>query len=523
MAFSSLYIGATGLVSHGQRMDVIGNNLANVSTSGYKGADALFQNLMSTQLACGSNRSGSNAIQTSQKGLGVGVADIRTSFLEGAYETTTTSTDMAVTGNGFFGVVNPEDGSQYYTRSGVFRFNKQGYLLTPQGYRVQGGAVDRTTGLVGSIGDIRLPYQEITVNGQIVPAIISEPKATTAITLQTNLDYATADSYTDAANPFFAMAKAWNGLNDDPLSSPTGYETPVKVYDNNGKAHNLSVRFDPVDTSTLSNAAAGSSYWEYLVTMDPSEDGSALAGTSGAGLLGMGVLTFNKYGELTGQSAFNLTGTDPSVLSNWTPAAFNADGVPSFNASFSGATSQSVALDFGLSTSSSSWTAGMAGSAGAVGNNVSALGNMSTPDKDAYSTTNYKWGSTTLASRQDGYAEGYLRSLNVDEKGFIVGQFTNGKEEKLYQVGLYRFNSEYGLRREGGNLFSATPDSGSALEGFSGEEGRGSVYGNSLEMSNVDMAGQFANLIVTQRGFQSNTKVITTSDSILSTLIGIKR
>ncbi|WP_022662181.1 flagellar hook protein FlgE [Paucidesulfovibrio longus] len=523
MAFSSLYIGATGLVSHGQRMGVIGNNLANVSTSGYKRADALFQNLISEQLACGTTRSGDSVVQTSQKGLGVGVASIRTSFLQGSFENSTTATDMAVSGNGFFGVVNPEDGNQYYTRAGVFRFDQQGYLLTPQGYRVQGGAVDRATGAVGSMEDIRLPYQEIVVNGQTVPAIVSEPKATTAITLQTNLDYATGDSYTDAADPFFAMAKAWNGLNDDPLGFATGYDTALKVYDENGTAHNLTVHFDPVDTSTLSNTAAGSSYWEYLVTMPPSEDGSAAAGTSGAGLLGMGVLTFNKYGELTGQTAFSLTGSDPSVLSNWTPASFSAEGAPVFSATFSGTASQDLSLNFGLTTSSASWNTNVAGSAGAVGKDVAALGNMATPAKDAYSTTNYEWGSTTLAARQDGYAEGYLRGLIVDEKGFITGQFTNGQEEKLYQVGLYRFNSEYGLRREGGNLFSESPDSGAALEGFAGEEGRGAVYGNSLEMSNVDMAEQFADLIVTQRGFQSNTKVITTSDAILNTLIGIKR
>lgn len=524
MSFSSFYIGATGLAAHGQRMGVIGNNLANLSTTGYKRADTLFQNLMSEQLACGTNYSGDSVSQASQKGLGVGIAGVRTSFLQGAFEDSTTSTDMAVTGNGFFGVVDPGSGEQYYTRSGVFRFDKQGYLLTPQGYRVQGGAVDRETGQVGSLEDIRLPYQEVEVDGKTVSAVVSPPRATTSVILQTNLEYATTDGYTNAANPFFAMASAWNGLDEDPLGLSAGYETTVKVYDENGEAHELTVHFDPVDTSSVSNAAAGGSYWEYLVTMPPSEDGSALAGTSGAGLLGMGVLTFNKYGDLVGQSAYSLTGEDAGVLSNWTPASFSEDGTPVFSAAFSGSDGpQDIALDFGLTTSSASWTSGMADSAAAVGANVARLGNMETPEKNAYATTNYKWGSITLASRQDGYAEGYLRGVVVDEDGFVTGQFTNGQEEKLYQVGLYRFGSEYGLRREGGNLFSATEASGAALEGFAGEEGRGSVYGNTLEASNVDMAQQFADLIVTQRGFQSNTKVITTSDSILSTLINIKR
>ncbi|SKA85528.1 flagellar hook protein FlgE [Paucidesulfovibrio gracilis DSM 16080] len=523
MAFSSLFIGSTGLISHGQRMAVIGNNLANVNTSGYKRAETHFQTLISEQMACGSNRRGESAVHISQKGMGVGVAEVRTSFIQGSFEPSNTATDMAVAGHGFFGVVNPEDGNQYFTRSGVFRFDKQGYLLTPQGYRVQGGAVDRETGAVGSMEDIRLPFQEIDVNGETVPAVVSAPRATTSAVLNTNLDFATVDAHTDPSNPFFSMASAWNGLNEEPLTPAPGYETNLKVYDENGAAHNLTVRFDPVDTATVSNAAPANQYWEYVVTMPPSEDGSAAAGTSGAGLVGTGVLTFNKYGELTGQSAFSLTGGDPSVLSNWTPAAFNGDGVPTFNLQFNGAQAQEIGLDMGLSTSSASWAGGMPASAAEVGRNVANLGSMATPGKNAMATTNYELGSMTSAARQDGYAEGYLRALNVDEKGFVVGQFSNGKSEKLYQVGLYRFNSEYGLRREGSNLFSASPDSGDALAGFAGEEGRGSVYGNSLETSNADMADQFAKMIVTQRGFQSNTKVITTSDSILNTTIGIKR
>ncbi|MDD4731160.1 MAG: flagellar hook protein FlgE [Desulfovibrio sp.] len=523
MAFSSLYIGATGLVSHGKRMGVIGNNLANVNTSGYKRAETHFQTLISSQMACGANPRGDTAVHISQKGLGVGVAEVRTSFLQGSYETTNTATDMAVAGNGFFGVVNPEDGNLYFTRSGVFRFDREGYLLSPQGYRVQGGAVDRETGTVGGMEDIRLPFQDVESNGQTIPAVVSAPRATTAAVLNTNLDYATVDHYSDEQDPFFAMAKAWNGLQEFPLGAATGYDTTLKVYDESGAAHNVTVHFDPVSPDAVSNAAPGSSYWEYLVTMPPSEDGSAAAGTSGAGLLGMGVLTFNKYGELTGQSAFSLTGGDASVLSNWAPAAFGEDGSPTFTAQFAGGAAQEISLNMGLTTSSASWTGQTAASAGAVGQNVASLGNMTTPGKSAYATTNYELGSLTRTAQQDGYAEGFLRALNVDEEGFIVGQFSNGQSEQLYQVGLYRFNSEYGLRREGGNLFAVGPDSGDPQEGFAGEGGRGSVYGSSLEMSNADMADQFAKMIVTQRGFQSNTKVITTSDSIMNTTIGIKR
>ncbi|MEF2144934.1 MAG: flagellar hook protein FlgE [Desulfovibrionaceae bacterium] len=524
MAFTSMFIGATGLVAHGRGMGVIGNNLANVSTTGYKRADTLFETLISQQMANGSNPRGDTAVHVSQKGMGVGVAAVKTCFLQGSFEASTTATDLAIGGNGFFGVTDPSDGSMHYTRAGVFRFDREGYLLTPQGYRVMGGAVDRETGEVGSGEEVRLPYRDIEINGETVPAIISDPRATTGITLNVNLDYATGDGIADATDPFFAMAKSWNGLQEQPLSNAEGYSTAIKVYDEEGTARELTVHFDRVGSSSMTSGVGGRSYWEYIVTLPPDQDGSAAAGTSGAGLVGMGVLTFNRFGELIGQTSYGIAdGGDPKVLSNWTPAAFNADGVPTLDVTFDSGETQTISLNFGLTTSSASWAGPMASSAAGVGTSAPLLGNMANPDKDAYSTTNYTWGSATLVAQQDGYAEGYLRGLNVDTNGYVVGQFTNGQSENLFQISLYRFNSEYGLRREGGNLFSESKESGSAIEGVAQQDGRGVVYGNTLEASNVDMADQFAHLILTQRGFQSNTKVITTSDSILNTTIQIKR
>ena len=127
-------------------------------------------------------------------------------------------------------------------------------------------------------------------------------------------------------------------------------------------------------------------------------------------------------------------------------------------------------------------------------------------------STNYDKPSSTLYHIQDGYSWGYLNTVSVDENGIMSGHFSNGQTEEMYKVGVYKFNSPWGLKRDGGTNFVATDASGAAMLGEAGDRGRGTISQNSLEESNVDMANEFATMIVTQRGYQANTKVITTSD-----------
>lgn len=530
MAFSSLYIGATGLTAYSDGMQVISNNLANVSTTGYKQADAFYNSLISQQMATGSNRSGANTVGISQKGMGVALGGIKTSFRQGGAEGTSTATEMALDGNGFFGVRDAESGNLYYTRDGSFRFDNEGYLLNAKGMRVQGGTIDRLTGSVGAMGDILLPLAEYTNGaGDTFEAVQSEPNATSAISLSANLDFSSADETTSTSNPLFALFESWNGLAEDPVGA-SSYTTALGVYDAEGNRHTLEFNFDEVSSDTLSGAAAGYSYWEYTLTMDPAEDGRALfQGTSSAGMLAFGTLSFAD-GIMMDMSAFTFGAgaASPASLSNWSPAAFNADGQPTFDIAFqtsgAGATqSQTIGFDFGLTSTSGTWSQGGASNAGVAGAQVASLAGLQDMDRDSFVSTNYDRGSSTNLASQDGYARGFLQSLDVDVDGTLVGNFSNGQSEGLFKVGVYRFNSEYGLHRDGGNLFQATAESGAAIEGFAQEDGRGTVKGSSLEMSNVDMSEQFVRLIVTQRGFQSNTKVITTSDSILQTAISIKR
>jgi len=147
---------------------------------------------------------------------------------------------------------------------------------------------------------------------------------------------------------------------------------------------------------------------------------------------------------------------------------------------------------------------------------------------DASNTTNgdvtgYASLSATSFQKQDGYASGSLKGLNINDTGIITGVYSNGQTQPLFQVAVATFPSDGALAKRGGNLYSESMDSGQPLIGIAGEGLFGAIKTKSLEMSNVDLAAEFVNLITTKRAFQANAKVITTSDEILTELINIKR
>jgi len=531
---SSLYQGITGMQAHSQAISVIGNNLANVSTTGYKASNIYFEDLISQDIT--------TAAGNSQLGLGVKVAAIYGDFSQGSIQTTTSATDLAIGGNGYFCVKPANSDETYYTRAGNFTFNKNGYMVDANGYRVQGWAMKKATGSSTTSTD----YQIYGTAGDIQVSNFQSPaSATTKVSMITNLD-PTSESQSDSTdgNPFFAMFENWKGNKDTPLDSANyGYSNTIKVYDDTGTSHTLTVYYDKV---TMSSNAGSDTVWEYTVTCKPGEDGRTINGqtignTSSAGLLMTGTMTF-RSGVLVGESSYTLKSNasgDLHALSNWTLADFSSSGYPQFTANFTKASNasttdspsvQSIALDLGIRSKSKTWSQGagtLSTQASAVGDktsNASYLPSMGNPVVSALSTESYDTGgNSTLYQTQDGYTAGYLQSVAVDADGVVTGTFSNGQEIALYSVELATFTNQWGLRRDGNNLFSETLDSGSALTGTANTAGKGSITSNALESSNVDMATEFVSLITAQRGFEANTKVITTADSLLSEVIAMKR
>jgi len=518
---SAMYTGISGLGIHSQAMSVVGNNLANVSTMGFKRTSVQFEDFFYSNVTTGNT--------FGQVGLGAGIASLYGDFTQGSFADSSSATDLAISGNGFFMVENPSTGNVYYTRAGNFTFDKNGYLKDPNGYVVQGwnAYTNSTTGQVsnvGSLGDIKLDSFQLA------------PASTTKLRMVTNLNNSAEEKTTDATDPFFALFKSWAGQSDTALADTSySYQATIKVYDEAGTAHDVTVYYDKVSN------ASGKNVWEYVVTCSPDEDGRTIGGTklsttSSAGMLMTGTLTFDSAGRVTNMSAFTLSSNasgDLKDLSNWVPATFSSDGYPvitpnfsaSSNASTAGAANASnIKLDLGIHSTSTGggWTSSIT-SAADVGTDITSLPTITSAGTDNTTTTSYSSAFSIDDESQDGYASGFLQSIQVTAEGVVVGSYSNNQTKNLFVVGMADFTNLQGLRREGSNLYSKTLDSGEPRIGTAGSAGLGSIASGKLEQSNVDTATEMVNMISYQRGFQANSKVISTVDTMLQEVIQLKR
>jgi flagellar hook protein FlgE len=271
-----------------------------------------------------------------------------------------------------------------------------------------------------------------------------------------------------------------------------------------------------------------------MVTCDPSEDGrtfggQTMSGTSAGGVMLMGALSTTTDGKLSSLTAYTLSsGADPADLSSWSLASFSADGNPVIPMTFAGASQpNTIAVDLGISnyddTQGVGTWIGSRQTAAEVGTSMLNLPEFRYRTISALATTSYSTGSSTIYHGQDGYADGTLLSVTVDERGTIIGHYSNNQSCDLFTAGLATFTNEMGLRRQGGNLYAASTDSGDPTYGQPASGSLGSILGKSLEGSNVDMAQGMLDLILAQRGFQANTKIISTVDSLLNTALQLKR
>jgi len=408
---ASLYAGISGLSAQATAMTVIGDNIANVNTTAFKSNSSHFANILSNSLG------GESA--TSGVGRGVEFWGASAQWTQGSLENSANSTDLAINGKGFF-MVEDVSGSRYYTRAGSFSFDKEGYLVNPDGLKLQGYQLDRN-GNIGSITDIYIPGERI-----------SPPSATTEFNFDINLSSTAVAGDT--------------------------YTTAQTVYDSLGNAVPM--------TLTFTRQAAARTW---AVT-------GSIPTTAGTGVTFGGAASTNIVFDASGAMI--------------TPAADVA---------------VAMALTNGANTPLSlTWDFYNAG--------------VSHGDVTGFSST-----SGTTFQYQDGYPAGSLRSIGVSEEGIVTATYSNGEMTPLFQVSLVDFPSYDGLTKMGRNLYAESLGSGQALPGVVGNGRLGSIAPSSLEMSNVDLAQEFVKMITTQRAFQANSRVITSSDEILQELINIKR
>ena len=412
----------SGLQAQSTAIDIVGNNLANLNTTGFKSSSASFRDLISASLGA----SGAQVGQGVQTPLSV------RKFQQGSIQQTGGAFDVAIGGQGFF-VVRDSQGRQLFTRAGDFKVDAAGNLLTQSGERVQGwtssGGVLSATGAIGNI---------------VVPSGgTSKPVPTSIFSADLNLNAGAA-----AGQP--------NGT----------FSTAVEVVDSLGAKHVLTLTF----TKTASNA------WDYKITIPGQEVTGGVAGTPSS--VATGSLTFDTQGNLTAPAP-------PPPAANGVVAVT----IPAF-------TNGAAALNPKWSLYDASFKPRV---------------------------TQYSQPSAASATAQDGLVASSPVQVSLADGGQIVAQYSDGRQQVVAQIALASIRNPDSLISVGGNNFLVSALTSEPTIGAANAGGLGQILSGSLESSTVDIAKEFTNLIVYQRGYQANSKVITTLDELSQETINIKR
>jgi flagellar hook protein FlgE len=431
----SMFSGVSGLRAHQTRMDVIGNNISNVNTIGFKSGRVTFQEVFNQTLKGAgapditTGRGGTNPMQV---GLGIGVGAVDTIVSRGSLQRTDNPTDLSIEGEGFFILNAGSNSTIHFTRAGNFGVDKLGNLVSGNGMNVQGwddyelrddGTYEFQT---------EQPVDAINLytgaaNKKIIPA-----QATSSTVFAGNLNAAYAVT-TGGADPQFTV--------------------PITIYDTIGNNYKITVDFRKIAVAT-----GTSTTWSWTIDSDTGFS------TSGA----TGQVIFDNVGMLTGSGGTSTV----SIVPDSTDA-----GIGSFD----------IDLNF-------------------------------------EKLTMYAADSSAKPTQVDGYPTGNLVTFSIGSDGVITGIYTNGQQQPLGLIALASFENPSGLQKVGNNMFIPTTNSGDFKKGAkAGAEGVGTLNPGTLEMSNVDLSKEFTNMIVTQRGFQANTRIITTTDEMLQELVNLKR
>ncbi len=462
--------GLSGLDAAAKELDVIGNNVANSSTVGFKQSQAQFADVYAASL---SGAAGSLV------GLGTRTASIVQQFTQGNIAVSNNPLDMAINGKGFFRM--SKNGAVTYTRNGQFQLDSNGYVTDSSGRKLTGfGATtiqDPVTGQTVAAADTGTP-----IDLRINPNAQSAPQATGSSTAGTGVDMTfNVDSRATVPTTAFVSTVA------SPVPDPTSYNsaTSIQVYDSLGNPHTMTLYFRKTTTANL---------WAMYTAVDgTSINNSTITGGTAGQPVGLqftsnGTLAANGYiiGGTWDATNNTITGGTATALVPPPTMSVNLDQVATDLGKTNGASSPQVfALDLAKST---------------------------------------QYGSTfaVSAATQDGYTSGRLSGFSISPNGAILTRYTNGKSNTLGFVRLSDFPDAQGLLPSGDNQWIETAASGQPLDGTPQAGSFGSIQSGAVEDSNVDLTQELVHMITAQRIYQANAQTIKTQDQVLNTLVNLR-
>jgi len=471
-----MYSAISGLRTHQTKMDVIGNNIANVNTVGYKKQTVTFQEVFSQVIrGASAPQDGKGGTNPQQIGLGVDVGAINTIHTQGATQRTDNPEDLMINGEGFF-VVSDDTNfeNRYFTRAGNFTLDRDGNLVTADGYKVLGYQIDENENRTDTVSAVRINKSETVA-----------PSPTTKIEIRGNLD-SRAEVGDD--NAHFADTIIKDSLGNS-------YVLTFKFTKNSDGNWTMSV-------SKITDQATGN-YKEFGATdvllkleLGFNEEGKLI------NIDGNDLTDNSKDGnDLTDNSKDGNDLTDNSKL-EFEVKLTGLDGIK-FDKDKDGTTISSPIPP--------------------AGSFENILIFDSSNEETYNQLTQYAAEMDAKPYAMDGNSSGTIESYTVDAKGVVYGVFSNGERKALAQLVLAKFDNPMGLQKMGSNLFINSRNSGEPQYGVADSSGFGSIISGSLEMSNVDLAYEFTEMITTQRGFQANSRIITVADEMLQELVNMKR
>lgn len=533
----SLNAGVSGLNAFQKKMDVIGNNIANVGTVGFKSSNISFSEMMSSN----SSRTGAgsgNPQMTNQVGLGVRVGTITKDFSQGSLQSTGRSTDLALQGDGFF--VVKSGGENLYTRAGNFVFNQNGNLVDGEGRSVQGYLADASGNVIGGsmLNDVQINYNDV------IP-----PKKTENVYLSGNLDATTstrrsfqAQSALKADGLSASPSTELNDLDQTLTSLVPGDTIGFDITLNDGSPATVSYTYAAGDTvadmmnsfnTNVPGNQAKLSMVDGMFSIQSTQIGNSELAINDISVNGTGEITFPSFSlqeeGVTGSQSISSTiydelGNPHSLILNLTQVN---DNEWTYEASFlngetitSGDTGTVQFNEKGELISADSLNITFEPGMGAESTTTKIhFGNK----EEGTFFTQYSGGSTASTASQDGYTQGRLMDVNISADGQIQGSYDNGNVKTLAYLALGDVINENGLESVGSGLYRASLAAGEVTISSADKMTNTSISTGYLEGSNVDLAKEFTEMITSQRAYQSNARVITTSDEMLNEAVNLKR
>ncbi len=508
--YGALRSGVSSLFANSQRMAMISDNIANVNTVGYKRVDARFSSFVT---------------QSSQRGLynsgGVVSLTERENAQQGILEPTAFSTDIAITGTGFFvvtdSVTRQNDGSYVssgdisYTRAGQFRKDSNGNLVNSEGQYLLSWGPETSS-------DARVSERSFTQTNELsrfevvnIEQQALDPIHTSRVDLGVNLAAATGVGLTNA------------------------FSVESSVVDRQGSIHTLSFTFVKPSLSDTGNPPVANTWLMLAGITDDNPGADPILLDRGDDLIpnpGEGITAFGAYDDLRllGQVVFDASGRLSSIEST-VPSTYYVDtsttafpGVAATDpriAATTGSGQFTLSVDYDADTGT-----GLTADRVDLVVNLGSVASTTNVDSGRDGLTQYGGGggggeqalSTIKYVDQDGRLFSGIDSVSVAAGGVIEGFYSNGETRALYQVPVFTFANPNGLRARSGNLFAETAASGMGIARISGTSGAGTLVGSAVENSATDIATEFSNMIITQRAFSAATRMITTTDEMLQEL-----